>query len=131
MTKKNDSPLESWEQEMVFVWIRSNQIRYPKLQLAYSTLNGVRLSPKLRAEMKRQGNKKGVCDIVLPARSCDGVYPGLYVELKRVKGGVVSADQKEFMELLRAEGYRAEVAKGHRAAVELIKEHLGIGVKDV
>ncbi len=124
--KKNDTPLEEWEQVQVFRWIRSNQIRYPKLQLAYGTLNGVRLTPKLRNKMYLQGNRKGVNDIVLPARSHDNEYPGLYLELKRLKGGVISKDQKRFNELLREQGYLAVFCKGHIAAIDMIKEYLGV-----
>ena len=122
----NDSPLEAWEQEQTFRWIRANQIRYPKLQLAYSTLNGVRLPAKLRADMKRQGNRKGVLDIVIPAWSYDRRYCGLYVEMKRRKGGKVSEEQKEYIRMLLAEGYQALVAKGWNQAVDHIKKHLGV-----
>ncbi len=92
---RNNTPPEAWEQERVFDWIRGNEEKYPQLQLAYSTLNGVKLSPGLSMKMKRQGNRKGVPDIVLPARSSSGEYSGLYLELKRVKGGRVSKEQKE------------------------------------
>ena len=122
---KNISPLEEWEQEQTFRWIRSNQIRIPELQLAYGTLNGVRLAPKLRKKMYLQGNRKGVTDIVLPAKSKTGFYPGLYLELKRLKGGSVSPDQKKYMRLLDEQGYCTRVCKGHKAAIELIKNYLG------
>lgn len=125
MAKKNDSPLEDWEQEQIFSWIMANQIREPKLQLAYGTLNGVRLAPRLRGKMKKQGNRKGVPDIVLPAKSHCGKYPGLYIELKRVEGGKVSPDQKRYMELLRGQGYEAVVCKGHQEAIEKIDTYLG------
>lgn len=125
-TKKNDSPLEAWEQKQVFRWIRSNQIRYPKLQLAYGTLNGVRLAPKLRKEMKEQGNRSGVPDIVLPARNKNEKYSGLYIELKRAKGGVVSKDQKRYIELLKEQMYWVAVCKGHLEAIEKIKSYLGV-----
>jgi len=126
MPKKNTTPLEEWEQEQVFKWIRANQIREPKLKLAYGTLNGVRLAPKLRAKMKKQGNRKGVFDIVLPARSGSGKYPGLYVELKRLKGGHVSPEQEEYGFMLAEQGYKAVICKGHGAAIEAIKQYLKV-----
>ncbi len=121
----NTSPLEEFEQEMIFIWIRKNQIQYPKLQLAYSTLNGVRLSPRLRAKMKRQGNRRGVPDIVLPVKSHDQKYSGLYLELKRCQGGSVSKEQRDYISKLQEEGYMAAVAKGHMAAIEVVKNYLG------
>lgn len=126
MKSRNTSPLESWEQEQVFSWIRSNQIRYPKLQLAYSTLNGVRLGARTRAAAKRQGNRRGVCDIVLPIKSGDGQWPGMYLELKRVKGGSVSNEQREFIRGVVTEGYYAAVARGHIEAIVEIKKYLGV-----
>lgn len=128
MTKKNTTPLEEEEQKAVFQWIRANQIRYPKLQLAYGTLNGVRLAPKLRKKMKEHGNRKGVPDLVFPFRcSLDKIH-GMYIELKREEKGVVSADQKRYMELLREQGYMAVVCKGHREAINVIKIYLGVDI---
>lgn len=124
---QNQIPPESWEQERLFVWIRANQIKYPKLQLAYSTLNGVKLGERTRAAAKRQGNRRGVCDVVLPARSANGQHCGLYLELKRVEGGQVSSEQKAFINGVIAEGYKGVVARGHRAAIAEIKQYLGIG----
>ncbi len=125
-TAKTKFPLEEWEQERAFQWIRANQIRYPQLQLAYGTLNGVRLVPKLRTKMYLQGNRKGVPDMVFPFKSVDGVFPGLYIELKRVKGGKVSEDQKNYHELLRGQGFLVVVCKGHVDAIETIKRYLGV-----
>lgn len=122
---KNDSPLEEKEQEAIFKWIRSNQIREPKLQLAYGTLNGVKLSKMLSVKAKKQGNRKGVPDIVLPAKSHCGEWPGLYIELKRVKGGKVSQEQKGYHELLRGQGFMAVVCKGHEEAIKTIILYLG------
>ena len=124
-TKKNQTPLEEKEQEAVFHWIRSNQIKYPKLQLAYGTLNGVRLAPKLRKKMYLQGNRKGVPDICLPAMG-KNLESGLYIELKRTKGGSVSKAQKEYIELLKNQGFIAIVCKGHIEAIKTIKEYLGV-----
>jgi hypothetical protein len=121
---KNKPPLESQEQKIIFSWIRANQIKHPKLQLAYGTLNGVRLAPRLRAEMKKQGNRSGVPDIVLPARSGCGTWPGLYIELKRAQGGQISANQKRYHALLLEQGYRCLVCRGHAEAIEAIKNYL-------
>lgn len=122
---KNETPLEEWEQKVIFSWIRANQIRYPKLQLAYGTLNGVRLAPKLRKKMKEQGNRAGIPDIVLPAWSKDMAYHGLYIELKRVKGGRVSTEQEQYHALLKQEGYQCLVCRGHAEAIDSIKKYLG------
>lgn len=113
---------EAQEQKIIFRWIRSNQIQFPVLQLAYSTLNGVRLAPKLRKEMKEQGMRPGVPDIVLPAANKH--YHGLYIELKREKGGVISAEQKHFMAMLKAESYLCVVCRGHKEAIKTIMDFI-------
>jgi hypothetical protein len=126
INKKNTNPLEHIEQKEVFLWIRQNQDRYPKLKWVFSTLNGVRLQPKLRKEMKLQGNRKGVFDIVLPFKSHDDKYPGMYLELKRLKLGTVSTHQEEFGVFVASEGYEALVCKGHVTAIFAIKRYMGI-----
>jgi len=51
---------------------------------------------------------------------------GLFIELKRRHGGVVSREQKEIHKLLRAQGYRVEVCKGADAAIQAIIDYLGL-----
>lgn len=121
---KNDSPFENWEQEELFVWRTENCNKYPELLLLNSSLCGVRLRPGQWKKAKRQGMPKGFPDISLPVYC----YPwnGLYIELKREKGGVVSPEQKWWLKQLRDQGYRAVVAKGHEEAIAIIKNYLGI-----
>lgn len=121
---KNDSPLEDWEQEELFIWKVENCDKYPDLSLLNGSLCGVRLRPGQWKKAKRQGMPKGFPDINLPV-VC---YPwtGLYIELKRVKGGVTSGKQKWWLERLNEQGYKAVVAKGHIEAIKIIKEYLGI-----
>lgn len=122
---KNTTPLEWWEQEQYFRWAFANQVRVPELQLANGSMNGIRVSPKLRAQLKGQGLRPGVPDIDLPVKRFP--YSGLRIELKRVKGGQVSKEQKRFHALLRQQGYRVEVCRGWRDAVTVTKNYLGIG----
>jgi hypothetical protein len=52
-------------------------------------------------------------------------YHGLWIEMKRRKGGQVSADQHGWMDALRAEGYAVAVARGADEAIEIIIAYLG------
>jgi len=129
MKKKNDSPLEEWEQEKIFKWRLENVEKHPELKLLNASLCGVRLSVGLRSKMKRQGMPKGFPDINLPvavgiAGSQRKYYPGLYIELKRLKGGAVSKEQKTWLYRLHQQGYKAVVAWGHAEAIEIIKNYL-------
>lgn len=123
---KKGTRAEADEQKDLFRWIRSKQVEIPELCLAFSTLNGVRLAPKLQKEMKEQGNKKGVPDVILPVVTKE--FPGLFVEMKNVSGGSVSPEQKKFICMLKKQGYRAEVAKGYLEAKRIIMDYLGIEV---
>jgi hypothetical protein len=52
------------------------------------------------------------------------IYCGLYIELKRSKGGTVSPEQKIWMSLLRQQGYQVVVCKGAAAAKLEIERYL-------
>lgn len=83
------------------------------------------------AALKRQGFVQGAPDLFLAARgvvvvgpSSVRVYAGLFIEMKRAKGGVVSPEQRELHAVLEAAGYVVVVARGFDAAVEAITNYL-------
>ena len=117
-------PTEHWEQEQFFTWVYANQIKWPELQLCNGSMNGVRVPVKVRASLKLQGLRPGVPDIDLPVKRFP--YSGLRIELKRIKGGVVSADQKRVHRLLAEQGYLVKVCNGHVEAIETTMEYLGV-----
>ena len=94
----------------------------------FAALGYYSYSNKKISAAKRQGNRRGVCDVVLPARSADGQHCGLYLELKREKGGRLSDEQEAFLAGVITEGYQGVVARGHREAIDQIKHYLGIDV---
>ncbi len=51
-------------------------------------------------------------------------YHGLYIELKRQKGGTVSETQKSWITALAEQGYKAVVCRGADEAIGTIKEYL-------
>lgn len=51
-------------------------------------------------------------------------YCGLFVEMKRISGGTVSAEQNRWLEELRRAGYAAEVARGWEAAAAIILDYI-------
>ena len=61
-------------------------------------------------------------DICLPVQR--GGHGALYIELKRQKGGVLSANQKVWLDRLNQAGNRAVVCKGWEAAREAIEQYL-------
>ncbi len=115
-------PLEDVEQRMVFKWAELASATYPELRLLYAIPNGGKRAIKTAIALKAQGVKAGVPDMCLPVPR--GGYHGLYVELKRQKGGTVSDYQKSWINALNNQGYKATVCRGAAEAMETISEYL-------
>ena len=121
---KQKIPYESYEQTEIFRWARANQIDYPELQLLNASLAGFKFTPGQSRKAKAQGMRKGYPDIFLPVTT--NQYAGLFIELKRIKGGSVSREQKAFLNRLNEQRYLAVVCKGHKEAIHVVKEYLNI-----
>lgn len=125
----NDTPLEHVEQTCLFRWAAYNRAALPELQLLYAVPNGGYRNKATAARMKAQGVKAGVPDMFLPVPR--GTYHGLYIELKRRKGGTVSAEQREWLTNLRAQGYAAYVCHGWEEAAHTIMDYMREGSSHV
>lgn len=82
----NNTPSEDVEQAQLFAWAAYASGKYPELALMHHIPNGGKRGKAEAARFKLQGVKAGVPDIFLPCAR--GGCHGLYIELKRVKGGV-------------------------------------------
>lgn len=114
----NKVPTEVYEQIRFVTWLAKNGIRH------FAIPNGGLRSYSEAVKFKRCGVKAGVPDVCIPIPS--GSYHGLYIELKRVKGGSVSVEQKEWINFLQSQGYYAEVAKGFDEAKRIVEYYLGL-----
>ncbi len=78
------------------------------------------------AKLKRAGVLKGAPDVLvaLVRRYQHREYPGLFIEMKKVKGGTVSADQKKVHKALSKAGYLVVVCRGADAAWEVFEEYV-------
>ena len=72
--------------------------------------------------MKAEGVVAGVPDVFL-ASPRQGFH-GLYIEMKRRKGGSLESSQKDIIARLRQAGYRVEVCKGWLEAREVVENYL-------
>lgn len=124
MKKTRLVPTELQEQIAIFQWVELMKGKYPMLKYMNSSLNGVRLTIGQASLAKKSGMVKGYPDIFLPYNN--GTHNGLFIELKRIKGGVVSAEQKDFITFLNAQGYLAVVCKGSQDAINEIKTYLNL-----
>lgn len=116
-------PTEAQEQTWVFQWAATMaNTKWPELALMYHIPNGGSRNRIEAARLKGQGVKPGIPDIFLPVSR--GGYHGMYVEMKRQKGGTLSDDQKKVIGQLRDQGYFVEVCKGFGQAVEAIEAYM-------
>lgn len=115
-------PLEEIEQEHVFLWASMEERAYPELAMLYAIPNGGKRAIKTAVALKKQGVKRGVPDMCLPVPR--GGFNGLYIELKRVKGGTVSDEQREWIAALNTQGYKAIICHGAEEAIEQIRGYL-------
>ncbi|MDA9755367.1 VRR-NUC domain-containing protein [Flavobacteriales bacterium] len=88
-----------------------------------ASAGGARTSMREAKRLKASGYKRGFPDVFVYEPR--GRWHGLAIELKKEKGGRVSASQREWIAALEARGYRAVVAKGFEAAKEVLTEYLG------
>ena len=120
---------ESGHQEALFSWAAYRTGLMPELQYMYHVPNGGKRDKATAAVLKRQGVKAGVPDIMLPAARAG--YHGLYIELKRQRGGRTSDHQSEWLDALSAQGYKAALCYGWEQAAGTIIEYLtGGGTHD-
>ena len=115
-------PTESSEQQALFQWAALQCRIYPELDLLYHTPNGGLRSKAEAGRFKAEGVKAGVPDICLPVAR--GRWHGLYIELKRQRGGKVSVSQRKWIDALHDQDYYAAVCIGWEAAAAVILKYL-------
>ena len=113
---------ESVEQQCLFRWAAISAAAHPELRLMFHIPNGGSRSRAEAGRFKAEGVKAGVPDICLPVPR--GGYHGLFIELKRTQGGVVSPEQGEWMAELARQGYRVCLCRGWEKAMRAIERYL-------
>ncbi len=116
------APTEAEEQTALFEWAELQSGRFPEVRLLYHVPNGGSRNKTEAARLRAQGVKAGVPDLCLPVAR--GGKHGLYIELKRQRGGRTSEEQEGWIKALRKQGFAAEVCKGWQEAAEMIVEYL-------
>jgi hypothetical protein len=121
-------PHEHAEQAEVVAWAKAQLTRWPALWGLFAIPNfaghaGGKIA-RLRAgsKAKREGRKAGVPDLCLPVARHG--FNSLYIEVKRLQGGAVSAEQRQWHDFLRAAGHRVAVCKGAAAAIQVLEDYL-------
>ena len=119
----NKVPTEHDEQVALFEWAAGSGIE--ELELMAAIPNGGYRHPATAALLKSEGVKAGYPDIVLDVAR--GGYHGYRCELKRSDhSNHPTQEQTEWIERLRAQGYRVDVCYGCEEAIEAILMYLGM-----
>ena len=116
-------PLES-EEQRTFFELAEHTLTQEQYKLLFAVPNGGKRHIRTAINLKREGVKPGVPDIIFayPTKQ----YHGMFIEMKRQKGGVVSEEQKVMIDNLNEVGYYTTVCKGCDEAVREIKGYLGM-----
>lgn len=115
-------PTEHDEQKALFSWLAVMEHKYPELAFVFAVPNSAKRNPKTAQYMKSEGMKAGVPDIVIPIPR--GRFHGMFVEMKRRKGGKISVEQNAWLQGLYDLGYYAVICYGWDEARSEIENYL-------
>lgn len=120
--KAGQGPTEHTEQVALMIWARSRSRTVPAWGNLFAIPNGGARHLLTAKRLKAEGTSAGVPDLFLawPA----GGRPGLFVEMKRAKGGRVSPEQTVWQDRLLAAGYAVSVCHGFDEARRTIDAYL-------
>lgn len=102
-------PTEHEEQREFVKWFRQT---FSDVRI-FAIPNGGARNKATAGRLKAEGVCAGVPDLFIPEW-------GLWLEMKRTKGGSVSAEQKDWAEYLEWCGYKWQVAKGAKQAKDIV-----------
>ena len=108
------APSEHLEQVRLVSWFRR---QWPDVRI-FAIPNGGGRSMAQGAALKAEGVTAGVPDLFVPAW-------GLWVEMKKATGGIVSPVQREWIAYLEGIGHRVIIGRGFedaKAKIESVKK---------
>jgi hypothetical protein len=114
----NETPLEEQEQMRLSAWLTRRGIRHT------ASANAGKRTIQAGRKLKLMGMSPGFPDITIPIPS--GGYHGLYIELKREKGGHPTYEQLDWITFLRMKGYFADFAYGFEEAKQIVCKYLAL-----
>jgi len=104
------------EEQIAFAqWLNAKKI------LFYHIPNEGKRHINYARKLKKMGVSKGVPDLCIPV-PCSHFH-GLYIELKRKQGGLISPAQLSWIAKLNDKGYKAVIANGCEEAVKVTEEY--------
>ncbi|MDT0499692.1 MULTISPECIES: VRR-NUC domain-containing protein [unclassified Halomonas] len=126
---------EGSEQEALISWLHGEWRRGTEVGQAYPVIyhvpNGGQRNKKTAADLKRQGVRAGVSDLVVMEGR--GGLLGLYLEFKATppRHAALARSQREWLALADARGYGAVLARGLEEAREVLREYMALPATEV
>lgn len=114
---------EAQEQALVISWAKMQEKKYPALQNLFHIPNGGHRNKLEAYNLKLQGVKAGVPDLMLAYPSKE--YSGLFIEMKWGKN-TPNKNQVKWLENLYNAGYQVKVCWSSEEAISTIKNYLEI-----
>ena len=102
-------PTEHEEQVAFVQWFEA---QYPAIRI-FAVPNGERRHIAVARRLKREGVRRGIPDLYIPAWK-------LWIEMKRTKGGTLSANQKDWIQHLKKLGDSVFVCRGCEDAIKQV-----------
>lgn len=111
-------------------WLKLNKICFlhvpngenrPKKQIITKNGNSIQICPSGNI-LKAMGVQKGFPDFIIFHKN--KYHGALIIEMKKIKGGRISIEQKYWIDVLIENGYLAVICNGWDAAREMTKEYL-------
>lgn len=128
MNTTSHIPLEEDEQKAFVAWCR---VQGYKVHHSGNEIGGSTPAMKARAiKMKKLGTSKGFPDLLIfvpfsgIGEEIDAYQP-IAIEMKRVKGSTVSAEQKAWGDIFEKSGIPFAICKGCQEAIDFVKETTG------
>jgi hypothetical protein len=109
-------PYEHIEQRLFVQWAKRAGLPI------FAIPNGGHRHRAVAAKLKLEGVTPGIPDLFLPMAL--GGYHGLFIEMKRQKGGALSKEQKSWHKILIDNGYQVIVGKGMESAKQQTQKYL-------
>lgn len=127
MKASDFNPLEDDECIVFSDWLKANNI--PAAHIANESRSSSKNAMIRGAKLKRMGQSKGVWDyeVYVPIKGITGqvdCYQQLKIEMKRRKGGTVSAEQKQWRIIYELAGIPCKVCKGADEAIAFVSKYL-------
>jgi hypothetical protein len=113
--------LEDDLQKSCVYWFRLIWPKYAKLLFAVP--NGGSRNIREAARLKSQGVVSGVSDLILLVPK--GNFHGLCIEMKSEKGKL-SENQKEWLEMVKMQGYETSVCNSFESFCKTINEYMNL-----